>query len=212
MFGSALLESLPMDSALFFSMIAAVFVLVVSKMKKKDKNGRAVLAAFLGVGYCFLCYAVLFRPYVWDGSSMGMTADSFFQLEWFKTIGIYLENQNYLPLCAGVVVTMPLFPLFRLIFGGKISWKKSVFLCLVLVWLIEPVQWGIDVATAFCNKVVDVDDWFLQNIGFFLGVIVTSIWCKLGPRGKIQSQQQVLTEEKGWEEIRVVQEKEEKIA
>ena len=88
---------------------------------------------------------------------------------------MYLENKNYIPLLGSVVVTIPIFPIADWCLRNCLSKKKIFSLMLLFVCLIEPIQLAINMITAYPNKVVDIDDFFLNLFGFITTILIYRI-------------------------------------
>ena len=153
--------------------ITSLICLILKGLKRFERN--MISKIFLCVLYLLSIYLLLFKPYIYNGfgrvsKDMSITNLS---LKPFSTIEMYLENKNYIPLLGSVVVTIPIFPIADWCLRTCLSKKKIFSLMLLFVCLIEPVQLAINMITAYPNKVVDIDDFFLNLIGYLFGFITT---------------------------------------
>ena len=178
MSGNPLLSGLPFIFAVLVGIIFTLITALIYFLLHKKNDFKLYTAVFIFAVYIFMVYVVLFKPYVISGKGMNYEGIVYYNFEVFKTISGYIENQNYVPLIGGVLVTLPLFPVFYSVFYKIISVKKCAVFSLIFVILIEPLQLIINILTAFPNKAVDIDDFILNIIGFFIGYIITVIWCK----------------------------------
>lgn len=153
--------------------ITSLICLILKGLKRFERN--MISKIFLCVLYLLSIYLLLFKPYIYNGfgrvsKDMSITNLS---LKPFSTIEMYLENKNYIPLLGSVVVTIPIFPIADWCLRNCLSKKKILSLMLLFVCLIEPIQLAINMITAYPNKVVDIDDFFLNLIGYLFGFITT---------------------------------------
>ena len=164
------------------SLIAVIFIclfitflicLILKGLRKFERNMTGKI--FLCVLYLLSIYLLLFKPYIYNGLgrvSEGMSITNL-SLEPFSTIRMCLANKNYIPLLGSVAVTIPIFPIAYWCLRNCLSKKKIFSLMLLFVCLIEPIQLVINMITAYPNKVVDIDDFFLNLIGYLIGFIIT---------------------------------------
>lgn len=155
--------------------ITSLICLILKGLRKFERN--MIGKIFLCVLYLLSIYLLLFKPYIYNG--LGRVSEDMsitnLSLEAFSTIGICLENKNYIPLLGSVVVTIPIFPIADWCLRNCLSKKKIFSLTLILVCMIEPIQLAINLITAYPNKVVDIDDFFLNLIGYFIGFIIVTL-------------------------------------
>lgn len=125
---------------------------------------------FTFIYYNLLSISVLFSPSVrYSNEHIDI---NFFQMIPFKSISNFISNGNHVQILAGIIITIPLAPLVYLNFK-KTSIPKVSLITFVIVLLIEPVQFVINVLTRYPNKIIDIDDFILNIIGW--GISICSI-------------------------------------
>lgn len=160
--------------AAFIGVICAFLCGLIQFVKRKYVDYGFCIYVFLCSAYVLMAFIILFKPYNYKGD-MDLTLINFINLEAFKTISIYIQDQNYIPIIGNIIITLPLFPLSYVLLNRFVSMKKCFLILLILILIIEPLQLTIDIITMYPNKVVDIDDFILNLSGYLIGFILTAL-------------------------------------
>lgn len=179
MMGSQLLQGLPIGLAVLIGMIFAVFPALRNRKIHKKIDIKLCGSLFFFGMYLCMVYKILFHPYIIHGGDLNYPELIYYNFDIFNTISEYIENANYVPLFGGILITIPMFPIFYMVFHKKVTKQKCALLCIMIVTAIEPLQLIINLITQYPNKVIDIDDFLLNLIGLVIGFILTDLWNKI---------------------------------
>ena len=158
-------------------LITLIICLILRSFKKFEYNAETILKIFFCILYMFLVYCILIKPYIYDGTGRVPEDVSVLNLALkpFDTISTYSADKNYIPILGSIFITMPLFPLAYWNLRRHVSNKKCFFIFLIFVCMIEPIQLVVNIITSYPNKVIDIDDFILNLIGYLIGYVLTTI-------------------------------------
>lgn len=160
-------------------LITFLVCFILSRFKKVKHN--TILKVFFCITYLFLIFLFLFKPYIFNGIGKVPSEVSIMNLSLkpFKTISTYLSDKNYIYALGNIIIIVPLFPLGYFSLKKYLSYKSCFFILIIFVFLIEPIQLLINLITQYPNKVVDIDDFVLNLVGYIVGFILTIIGSKI---------------------------------
>lgn len=171
-----LLLQFPFLSIISRACLVTIFIFVFLRLSKKCR-GKSInyLYVFILTFYSLLLISILFYPSVrYSNENIDI---NYFQLVPFKSISGFISNGIYMQILAGIIVTVPIAPLLYLNFK-KVSIHKLSLITLVIVLLIEPVQLIINIITNYPNRIIDIDDFILNSIGWGISICLVMLWKK----------------------------------
>lgn len=115
--------------AAFIGVIFAFLYGLLQFIKRKRVDYGFCIYVFLCSAYVLMVFIILFKPYYYKGD-MDLTMINFINLEAFKTVSIYIQAQNYIPIVGSIIITLPLLPLSYVLLNMFVSMKNAFYCCL----------------------------------------------------------------------------------
>lgn len=154
--------------------IISFLIWLVILLIKKNILHKGLL--FIEIIYVFVILIILFFP---ENTLHRNNIDYInynLQLSPFKQLNSYLANKNYIALLGNTFILFPV-PIFLML--NKVRFKTNIIISFILVILIEPIQFLINIITEYPNKVIDIDDFILELSGILLGLIIACLINKI---------------------------------
>lgn len=158
-------------SIITISIILAIIIFYIVKKIKKETNISYLFILFFSISYFLFLFFILFDARNTNGNGLDFGNFSYFQLLPFKSILSFIKNNNLMQIYGNIIIFLPFSILIYLLFRNLCKFRV-IFISLLFVLLVEPIQLVINLITNYPNHVIDIDDFILNLIGVLAGYYI----------------------------------------
>lgn len=126
--------------------------------------------------YLSLVKVVFFPITYFYNKNPEITSKLYYQLSPFKTILKSIEHDLWIQVIGNFLLLLPIPVLYVVLKRKIVRFYKNFLIGLLLSLSIEIIQLGINYVTGYPNKVMDIDDVFLNVSGILMGWIISKVY------------------------------------